>query len=64
LIDYPEFKMGSCSVAKIQTHPPKNGFCGEKAHDDFERGLSTRLINGATRQNSSNAIAGDFPPST
>lgn len=37
--DYPEFKMGSCSVAKIQIHPQKNGFCGEKAHDDFERSI-------------------------
>lgn len=33
--DYPEFKMGFYSVAKIQIHPLKNGFCGKKAHDDF-----------------------------
>lgn len=27
--DYPGFKMGFCSVARVQIHPGKAGFCGQ-----------------------------------
>lgn len=61
--DSPEFKMRFCSVAKIQIQPHKYGFCG-KRHRTLREGLSRRLINGATRQDSSNSTVRDSPPST
>lgn len=52
--DYPELKMGFCSVARIQIHPHKYAFCGKRHMMTVRDSLFGRLINGAIRQDSSN----------